>query len=275
MNFDISKAIKKVKRIDVKAGAKAALKYCDDHKTTIITTVTVVGVPLTGYFAAKGMHEADKIIYENNEDAGDDESKMIKNVKDAIPHVWKCFVPAFSVGAVTCASAIVNQKLNRADILKAQGTAAIATQMYDEYKSATRDVVGDDCAEKIEQKVVDNRVANVNPDITPVIDDGGGDLALYVDSQSGFSMWTSRSHVMEGINETNREITSGDGFASVATLIYNWGGETYPIQECAGWNANHLIDAKFTPMSVGTTPCFRIDYINEPIEHCGVDKFQM
>lgn len=113
---------------------------------TILAVLNVIGVPVTGYLAAKSTYRYEDIRLHNN-------CKGIeRNKKEQFVDVVKGYWPAIVSGTLTIASLIAYYKLGAAELAGMAALAAAGKKKFDTYRQATIDTVGEEIENNICQR---------------------------------------------------------------------------------------------------------------------------
>ena len=175
-----------------------ALKLAKRHLPTILSVAACGGVVATAYFSAKAAPYAKEEIW-----AAERSKAMNLGIADSYDAVklspiekvkvcWKPFVPAFLSGTATIACVIGANyiHLHREALLTA--AVGMAQTALKEYKDVTEEVVGEDSAKSINDKILDKHM--LENSLNDIIDTGTGNT-LFFEDQSKQWFWASEFHV--------------------------------------------------------------------------------
>ena len=141
------------------------IKYADSvfkkHGPKILTGLGVAGLVTTTILAIEATPKAVRLIEEKKKE----EHKESLTKKETVSLVWKCYIPT-GVSLVASAACIMGAYSEGARRNAALATAYSLTQSYlDDYRSKTKEVVGEKKEKQIQQSVAEERM-HKNP-ITP------------------------------------------------------------------------------------------------------------
>lgn len=252
-----------IKHILQKTGATI-----NEHSPAILVGCTVAGVVATAVLTSRATIKARK-RYEQEvlarvEDGTDE---PVPVVKDVIAMSWRYFVPPVIVGGTTIAACILGYRI------QTKRTAAFAAlysgslAMLDEYKKASEETVGPKQTAKIEDKVVENRLAAHTPGSTIIEETGHGHTLCY-DMYSGRYFWSEMQFIGQSANEFLWRLINENAL-SFNDWYYELGLSGSKNGDEVGWSVDRVKDLKnflsFTSkLASDGTPCLVLDYTVEP-----------
>lgn len=219
-----------------------------------LTGAALVGVGLTGFFAATGATKAQTILAAN--DAADD------SFKDKARLTWRCYIPALSVAAVTGASIIGLHGVLGRRVASVAAATAVAESQLGQLKDAVKGVATPQQREEIQnaatRPVAETQIA------PPVADDLAEGTQLCFEAYSGRYFIASMEDIRAAVNTLNAQINSSL-YASINDLYDQLGLERTRYGDDVGWNSDHLIEPSFSADLTGDgRPYIVLDYEKGP-----------
>lgn len=214
---------------------KATLIFCRQHKSTILSCISAVGVVATGVLSARGGIKAEKILSARKKDISISEPSLYEGwptVDDAIieaykkrhPHtelsdeaiVAKCvkqaanmdaakrlipaLLPPLLTAAGTIALIFVNDAQNREAQAALAGAYALMAKKLADYKAEVKDIFGEEADRKVEESIAQKRLA----DNDIFAEERADDAKLWYDSFSERWFWATDAEVSDAEYYANR-----------------------------------------------------------------------
>lgn len=220
----------------------------------ILTTSALAGVGLTAFFTAKGALKAQDILIRNE--------ALEAPFKQKIALVWKEFIPALSVAAVTGASIVGLHGVLGRRVASVAAATAVAEAQLDKLKTAVKNTVSQQQREEIQNAtthpVAETRIA------PPVADDLAEGTQLCFEAYSGRYFIASMEDIRAAVNSLNAQINNSL-YASINDLYDQLGLERTRYGDDVGWNSDHLIEPSFSADLTGDgRPYIVLDYEKGP-----------
>jgi len=251
--------------------ARRASKFAIDNSPTIITTLGVVGSITTAILAGKASYEAAGVIHLKE---ADDEYRNIpppedpkELLKSRVLLVWKLYIPAASVGAVTLACIIA---ANRIGNRRAAGLAAAYTlieKSSSEYRDKVIEKIGERKEEAIYADIAKDRVAASHREGVEIVGGTIGELCydMFLDRY----FWSSVEKIRSAVNDFNHEIIH-NGYASLAEFYHFLEIPAPPVSESIGWNSDELLQVRTdATLTLTNKPCITMGFKNDPSPNYG------
>lgn len=218
-----------------------------------LTGAALVGVGLTGFFAATGAMKAQTILAAN--DAGD-------SFKEKARLTWRCYIPALSVAAVTGASIVGLHGILGRRVASVAAATAVAESQLERLKDAVKEVSPPQQREEIQnaatRPVAETQIA------PPVADDLAEGTQLCFEAYSGRYFIASMEDIRAAVNTLNAEINNSL-YASINELYDQLGLERTRYGDDVGWNSDHLVVPSFSADLTGDgRPYIVLDYEKGP-----------
>ena len=219
-----------------------------------LTGAALVGVGLTGFFAATGAMKAQTIIAEN--DAADN------SFKEKAQLTWRCYIPALSVAAVTGASIVGLHGVLGRRVASVAAATAVAESQLERLKNAVREVAAPQQQEEIQNAAT--RPAAATQIAPPVADDLSEGTQLCFEAYSGRYFIASMEDIRAAVNTLNAQINNSL-YASINDLYDQLALERTRYGDDVGWNSDHLIEPSFSADLTGDgRPYIVLDYEKGP-----------
>lgn len=219
-----------------------------------LTGAALVGVGLTGFFAATGAMKAQTILAENG--AADD------SFKEKARLTWRCYIPALSVAAVTGASIVGLHGVLGRRVASVAAATAVAESQLERLKDAVKEVATPPQREEI-QNAATRHVAETQI-APPVADDLAEGTQLCFEAYSGRYFIASMEDIRAAVNTLNAQINNSL-YASINDLYDQLGLERTRYGDDVGWNSDYLIEPSFSADITGDgRPYIVLDYEKGP-----------
>lgn len=219
-----------------------------------LTGAALVGVGLTGFFAATGAMNAQTILAENG--AADD------SFKEKARLTWRCYIPALSVAAVTGASIVGLHGVLGRRVASVAAATAVAESQLERLKDAVKEVATPPQREEI-QNAATRHVAETQI-APPVADDLAEGTQLCFEAYSGRYFIASMEDIRAAVNTLNAQINNSL-YASINDLYDQLGLERTRYGDDVGWNSDYLIEPSFSADLTGDgRPYIVLDYEKGP-----------
>lgn len=243
---------------------KGTQKFVSDHAPAILTGIGIAGMVTTTVLAVKATPKAIDLLKEAEEEKGE-KLTPVETVKTA----GKYYIPAVvsGVGAAACfiGSHSVHAKRNAALATAYQ----ISATALNEFKEKTFEVVDEETAKTIREKVAKERVEKNPPrerDVaTPVITEP----MVYLCYDSGGNQYfrSNEDAIVKAINRLNARMNNRELYVSLNDLYYELGIRGTDLGEMIGWNRyrDDLIEPIFDSVTAPNgEPCKVLSYSKAP-----------
>lgn len=242
---------------------KTVQKGIVEHSPEILTAVGIGGMFTSTILAVKATPKALKTIDEKKKEEQKEELTTVETVKAT----WKHYIPA-AVTGVASAACIIGGNSIRAKRSAAILTAyQVSTTALNEYKDKVVEVVGEEKAKEIRDKVVEEKKETIANSHSTVIISSDEDIIVYEPiSNQEFKSTTNK--VEKAMIEMNRRLTSGSEFCiSLNEFLGELKLNNSAVGHEIGWTAGRLIDLTFeADLNESGKPRLNIVYLTPP-EH--------
>lgn len=266
---------------------KKGMTAAKSGSPVILAGLAAAGVVTTAIFAVKAAKKAEKRIDEALEEKREQAMKEAEENGEAIPRnllekdvtltkqeivkaALPSFAPAIVMGAVTimCILGGLNISMRRQAALTAAYN--ISESAIKNYEKALPEVVGEEKAAKVKEKVAQNQVLTAKKDDSLVEVTGTGNQLCF-DTFTGRYFRSTAAHVQKIVNDLNEEINRF-GYVCLNDFYSGVGLRNTEVGEMLGWGTEGLIDVGYSSqLTEDNEPVLAITFIRRPITD--YDKF--
>lgn len=180
----------------IQNACKTAMIFCRQHKSTILSVASAVGVVATGVLSARGGIKAEKIL---SEEEAFSFSERTNTVTMPAPK-WKkavklipALLPPVLAAAGTIALIFFNDAQNRQAQAALAGAYALMAKKLADYKAEVKDIFGEEADRKVEDAIAVKRLEN--NDI--LAEEHAEDAKLWYDHFSERWFWATGEEVSD------------------------------------------------------------------------------
>ena len=225
-----------------------------DATPYVLTGSAIVGIGLTGFFAAKGALKARDIL--------DTSKETDSPFKRKLALTWKEFVPALSAAAVTGACVVGLHGILGKRIASIAAATTVVESQLNKLKTAVKDVATPQLREEIQNAAARPTARETDPPL--VADDLAEGSQLCFEAYSGRYFIASMEDVRGAVNDVNAQINS-NFYASLNDLYDALGLERLRYGDDVGWNTDSLIEPCFSAdLAADGRPYIVLDYQKAP-----------
>lgn len=243
---------------------KSVKMVVSQHSPEILTGIGIAGMITTTVLAVRATPKALTLIDDKKAELDLDPRDNLTPM-ETVKATWKCYIPA----AVTCATSVAC--LVGASSVNSKRNAALATAYnlttaaFNEFKEATREVVGEKKEQLIHHKVAEERIKKEPVSQSAIIVSGNGNTRCF-DTITKRRFTSDIEAIKRIVNELNRRMVNGEDYISLNDFYYELGLDGSSIGDELGWNvADGLIELEFSAqLDSDGTPCIVIDYAIAP-----------
>ncbi len=201
------------------------------HRPSILMGLGISGMFVTTGLAVWGTAKAIPVI-EEERCAKDGNALTVVDITKAC---WKYYIPATTTALVSTACLIGShtESTRRATALAA--AYQISEKALNEYKDAVIEAVGEKKERTIREKVSENALKQNPVNDDDVVITGRGNTLCH-DAVFGSYFRSSREVIERAINSINRQIVSGEMYASLNDFYDELGLEHVDVGDLLGWN---------------------------------------
>lgn len=257
---------------------KVIQKGLIDHSPEILTALGITGMASSMFMVAKATPKALKKIEEaekeKHNDFNPDEFSVGKEPltrMETVKAVWKTYAPAAITFTTSTACIVgahsINARRNAALVTACQ----LSTTALNEYKEAAVEIVGEEKAKEIRDKVIEERKerSKINDDTIASPSSYSIDEDVLIrEPVSGQYFWSTEEKVKGIQNELNGRMIDGREYSiSLNELLAELGLKRHILGDDIGWNVDRRIDLYCCDSHTDNKkPCFEIAYLTPP-EH--------
>ena len=227
------------------------------HVPDILTATACIGVGATAVMCGKNTlaaHDILKAYDEENPDA---------TTKDRVLKAAPAYIPTIILATATIACIIGARTTSAKQTAALASAYTIATEAAARYRDKVIEVVGEEKAKEVDEKIADEQLkAHPLSEQQPIV--VGTGKVLCFDSLSSRYFMSDMETLRKVQNDMNRIILD-DMFASLNDFYYRIGLDPMNLGEELGWTIDSLIDLKFTSrLSEDGQPCLVVNYESSP-----------
>lgn len=218
--------------------AKRTEKVITDNSPLILTSLGVVGTITTAYFAGKASFKAALILDEAERVQGEEAT-----TRDKIEMLWKLYIPALGVGAVTVSSIILANRIGTRRAAAMASAFMLSERAFDEYREKVIEHMG----KAKEQKVVDEIAQDRTDRVTkgqPIFMPSSGKVWC-IDKYTDRKFESTMETLKKAQNDVNYQLLN-EGFCSLNEFYSKAGLNHIPVGEEVGWNSDKLMELTFS-----------------------------
>ena len=232
-------------------------KILKTNSPEILTAVGIVGVVSTGILTAKATTHAIRVI-DRYEDSGGIPGDNTERIKTRIRITWRYYIPPVTSGVLTIGCVLGAQRVNARRTAAAVTAYAVTERAFSEYKEKVVEQIGKGPAQKVTDKVAQDKV-DANPASNNVVVLSGGHV-LCCDLYTGRYFRSDKETIMRARNEVNERVFS-ERYAMMSEF-YDLIGLPHTSQsDWIGWEGKEM-ELSFTSVlsEPGGEPCLAYDF---------------
>jgi len=259
---------------------KKSEKFLTDNSPVILTAVGVTGVALTAYLTAKATI---KSVEDLRIARIDRDEAQLKDVPlgegillpkypeitgvDAVKVVWKNYLPALGVAAVTCSAIVCANRIGTKRTAAMASALTLAERAHEEFRGKAEARLGPKKTREVVEEIAQEQVNRQPVGGQEVVMTGGGDSLCY-DSYTGRYFYSSVQAIQQAEIDVNRQILHHD-YASLTDFYCQLGLSRTDVSDNLGWNSDQLIELEpiITTVSDDQRPCFVVKFRNPPSQN--------
>lgn len=223
------------------------------NSPTILSAIAVVGVAATGYLTFKATWKAREVIDANPylyEDGPDVLTNRQKTTAEKALLVWKLYIPAAGVGALTIVSIVASNRIAVRRLAALAAAYGVLSGDFDEYRNKALELLGDKKAKSIEDKMAEEKMTRNPPPqaIAPadvnMLESGKG---WFQDLSTGQNIIADRQQMEKARNDLNYSLLH-DGYADMNQWYSFAGFDSTNLGGQLGWKSEEQIEVVFSPV---------------------------
>lgn len=245
-------------KLDLKRTFRTLTKSVDAHKPELLTGMGVammlVAIPLTIVATVKASNKVEekkeeiaKELLEKSEDKDTpvDVDSITLPAKEIVKATWKYYIPTVVIAGLGafCSVSSVKEGLKRTAAMAA--AYQLSESAFNEFRNATKEVVGDKKENEIQQKLMKDRMELMTDDEGHVVNiyDTRDGTQLCFDYWSGRYFYSDVEYIRSQINRVNecilQDAQSFQGFASLNDVYRAVGLPETGIGDSFYWTAGY------------------------------------
>jgi hypothetical protein len=229
----------------------------------ICTAIGATGVVATAYLAAQGGSKAARILDEEQARLDRVEEGYDIPFRDKVELVWKCYIPAATVGTITIVAIVGAHRIGSKRLAGMAAAYTIVDRGFEEYRHKVVQTMGEKAERAMFDDLQQDRVNNDPPCQGEIIIVSG--TSLFYDSESGRYFQNDMETVRRAMNDINNKVNNHN-YASLTDFYDLIGLPATSHSEEVGWNLDKLMDIEFSAViAPDGRPCISLNYNNAPI----------
>lgn len=247
--------------------AKRAGKLANENSPAILTAIGVTGALTTAYLTGKASFKAAEILREAEEDqnrkAFNDPDVFPLEPREKFELVWKQFVPAAGMAALTVAAIISANHIGTRRAAAIASAYTLSEKAFEEYKGKVLTKFGEKKEQTVRDEIAQDQVKARALNQSKLVVVNGGDVLCF-DQRTGRYFNSSLEALKKAQNDTNHIIIN-DSYASLTDFYDNVGLPATDESEEVGWNSDKLLELEFsTVLSEDGRPCLAVGFMVKP-----------
>lgn len=215
------------------------------NSPTLLSALAVVGVAGTAYLTFKATWEAAKVI--DNKESMErikGEDRYTRTAQEKALLVWKLYLPAAGVGALTIGSIIASNRIQVRRLAAMAAAYGVLTGDFDEYRNKALEMLGEKKAKAIDDKVAEKKMVDNPPPVGIPLEDG---QSWFCDLSTKRYFKSDRAKVEKARNDMNYQLIH-EGYAELNEMYAYLGLDSTNVGGQLGWEAESRVEVIFTPI---------------------------
>lgn len=249
--------------ISVKVLAKQGERFILDNSPAILTAVGATGAVASTLLTGKATAQAVQMIREEEQRrfmlTPDGKTPEEFPTRDKIKFVWKEYVPAAGVLAISVTSIIFANRVSTKRAAAMAAAYSLSEKAYSEYREKVLEKFNANKEQQIRDEIAQDHVNANPPREAQIIFTGNGDV-LFLDKPTGRYFQSNVERLRSIQNDLNSEVIEV-GHATLGHFYSALGLSGTPMSEEIGWTTDNLLEINFsTTLTADSQPCVVIDY---------------
>lgn len=244
--------------------AQKATKLAADNSPLILTAIGVAGTVSTAVLTGKASFKAAGILRDEADRRvlrGVDEPPM--DARDVVSMVWREYVPAVGVGAVTVTCIIFANRIGTRRAAAIAAAYTLSQETISEYRDKVIEKLGENKERQIRDELAQEEVFRTPPPKNLVVLDELQVIAF--ERYTGRYFRSSMEEIKSAQNYVNFKINNGH-CASLSDFYDHVGLTRTDVSEEVGWNLDNPCEITFsTVMTDDNRPALAFEYKVMPI----------
>jgi hypothetical protein len=258
--------------------AKQAKQAIADNSPAILTALGVTGTLTVAYMTGKASFKAAEIIRDaEDKDCRGNEMCVNGHLSEGLPCpkdssmdtwdkvdlVWKQYVPAAGICAMTVASIVGANHISTRRVAAFASAYSFAEKGFAQYKEKVLEKVGEKKEGEIRDEVAKQQLKDHPTHKTPIIITGKGEHLCF-DAHSGRYFQSDIEKVRSAVNDINFQVLNDDS-ASLSDYWNLVGLDSTSGSDDLGWRTEKKLECHYTSeLTKEGTPCLVITFLTQP-----------
>lgn len=239
--------------------------FMTKYEPELLMSMGIAGLVFSTIWSVKATFKAAEKIKEYKD------SKNIEKItfKEGFKLTWRLYLPVVASAGLSIPCIIAGNRVSSKRYAALATAYTISETALQEYRDATREVVGDKKEKQIQEKVDSKRIEETYNGSNQIILTGDGD-SLFYEPWSGRYFKSNWNTIMKAANELNASaISSMSGQITLNQWYSKLGLEENDAGDEVGWdlrnNSKALIDISISShITKDNIPCGAISYNKAP-----------
>ena len=241
---------------------KVARTFLGKHGRLILTGTAIAGTITTAVVASRDTIRAQNAYFDALDvklDKYDENLTKLEVVKTVAP----CYIPTMLTAGATITAIVGAHTTGTSKIAAYSSAYTMAQEAAHLYRNKVREVVGEQRAAEIDERVGQAQVERSKDTPANVI--VGTGEALCMDGFSGRYFTSTMERIRKAQNDLNYKLLN-EVYASLNDWYEYLDLDPIGAGDELGWTSNHQLDLSFSStLTEGGHPCLVINFRNEPL----------
>lgn len=238
---------------------KVARTFLGKHGRLILTGTAIAGTVATAVVASRDTLQAQNAYFDALETKEDESLTKFEVVKTVAP----CYIPTMLTAGATITAIVGAHTTGSSKIAAYSSAYTMAQEAAHLYRNKVREVVGEQRAAEIDERVSQAQVDRSKGTPANVIV-GTGEV-LCMDGFSGRYFTSTMERIRKAQNDLNYKLLS-EVYASLNDLYEYLDLAPIGAGDELGWTSTHQLDLSFSStLTEDGHPCLVINFHNEPL----------
>lgn len=230
-----------------------------NNSPAILTAVGVTGAIATAYLASTATLKAHKLIEEEERS-----NEVSLEPAEKVRLVWQVYLPAAASATVTVAAIIGANRIGNRRGAALAVAYTLSEKAFLEYRDKMVEKLGPKKEELARAEIAQARV-DKNPVNNNQVIIANGEVLCY-DTFTGRYFRSDLETIRKAQNDINAEVINSS-YASLSDFYDFVGLPRTSVSDDIGWNADELLDIKFSAVLIDNKPAMSIAFNAVPTRH--------
>jgi hypothetical protein len=216
------------------------------NSPTLLSALAVVGVAGTAYLTFKATWQASKVISDKETMETVRGEGQTRTPQEKALLVWKLYIPAAGVGALTIASIVASNRIQVRRLAAMAAAYGVLTGDFDEYRNKALEMLGEKKAKTIDDKMAEEKMTKNPPPQGIPLEDGE---SWFCDLSTMRYFKSDRGRVDKARNDLNYHLMHGGDICADLNAAYGFLGlPSTGVGGLLGWTSEQVVEFVPTPI---------------------------